>query len=119
MSTEVMDCSFHQNQVFHAVESNNSELLLELIQAGHSVNSEGNDLIRPLHEACFRGHGECVRVLLDHGAEVNVRNIDGATPLCDAASSGHVDIVRLLLERGAYSMSIHPFFSLHLYMKQH
>lgn len=102
VSTEVMDSSFHQNQVFHAVESNNSELLLELIEAGHSVNSEGNDLIRPLHEACFRGHGECVRVLLDHGAEVNVRNIDGATPLCDAASSGHVDIVRLLLERGAY-----------------
>lgn len=73
VSTQVMDSNFPQNQVFNAVETNNSERLSELIQAGHSVNSEGIDLIRPLHEACFRGHSECVRVLLDHGAEVSNR----------------------------------------------
>lgn len=89
-------------EIHTAVQTNNTDRLLQLIQAGHSVNNEGVDLVRPLHEACFRGHVECVKILLDNDAEVNVRNIDGATPLCDAASSGHVDIVRILLQRGAY-----------------
>lgn len=66
----VFDGQFLVNDLHKAVESNDCERLCQLIEAGHSVNREGIDLIRPLHEACFRGYQECVRILLENGAEV-------------------------------------------------
>ena len=42
-----------------------------LIENGHQVNQCNFDLVQPLHEACFSGHIDCVRLLLLAGANVS------------------------------------------------
>ena len=45
----------------------------QLIEGGHQVNHSNFDLVQPLHEACFRGHIDCVRLLLLAGANVSTK----------------------------------------------
>ena len=60
----------------------------------------------PLHEACFHGHKEVVKILLDkmktNGerdmAKVNVKNNAGLTPFHIACHEDHYEIVKLLLD---------------------
>ena len=47
-------------------------MVAQLIEEGHDVNHGNFDLVQPLHEACFRGHIDCVRLLLLAGATVSV-----------------------------------------------
>lgn len=54
-----------------------------------------------LHQACWRGDAETVRLLLEADARVDVRDAQGETPLFYAVQRGHVEVVRLLLQRGA------------------
>jgi len=54
-----------------ATRSGDYSALRTLILSGHNVNTGDWDLVRPLHEACFRGFYHCVVLLLQNGAEVN------------------------------------------------
>jgi len=57
--------------------------------------------ITPLHDACYGGHLDVVRLLLAHKAAVDDESRAGITPLYDACDKGNPQIVQLLLENGA------------------
>ena len=54
-----------------------------------------------LHEACFSGEINLVRVLIERGANLEARNLHFDTPLHIAAFHGRRAIVEILLEIGA------------------
>ena len=69
-SDPVFDREIPEDEIHLAVKANDCSRLYQLIQAGHSVNKESMDMVRPLHEACFHGYIDCVKLLLDNDAEV-------------------------------------------------
>ena len=76
--------------------------LLQLIQAGESVNRTGHHGIAPLHIACGEGNAECVRVLCAAGADLNnCDNVEGISPLAIACFRFHTECARVLLKAGA------------------
>ena len=62
--------------LLEAAREGNLENLQWLISEGHNVNAGDWDMVRPLHEACARGHFDCVSCLIDNGAEVIIDSTD-------------------------------------------
>ncbi|KAJ1330097.1 hypothetical protein BSLG_009729 [Batrachochytrium salamandrivorans] len=71
--------------------------VIELLDAGVSVNGLDKAGNAPLHWACRGGHSEVVAHLLAHSPAVNAGNKLGDTPLHLAAWGGNVSVVDLLL----------------------
>ena len=46
-------------------------MVAQFIEEGHDINQTNFDLVQPLHDASFRGHIDCVRLLLLAGANVS------------------------------------------------
>ena len=66
--------------------------------SGLDVNQRGPSQWTALHQACFNGHTEIVKLLLAHpNIEVKVRDPLQRTPLSSACFEGHLSIVKLLL----------------------
>lgn len=76
-----------------------AELLL-MSQAQVNVPSGSENNI-PLTLACWKGHGEVVKLLLEYGSDIEHRNKAGCTPLMLAAREGHLKTTRLLLTHNA------------------
>ena len=88
-------------------ESNNSEVITQLIQAGVSVNavSQHEEKTTALHVACQFSTVETMRTLIDNGASVYVKNGRGNMPIHIAALYGKPATVALLISRGADTVS--------------
>ena len=54
-----------------------------------------------LHEACFDGDLEQIKLLINNNMDINQFDKDGYTPLYIACMFGYLEIVRLLLDHGA------------------
>ena len=89
---------------------NQIEEARRVIQLKHGISLRNTEGSTPLHQACWNGHIEIVKLLLEAGAELEIR--DGAhngTPLGwtthAAVIVGHkgpyAEIVKLLLDAGA------------------
>jgi len=62
---------------------------------------------RELHQACFQGHAEVVKLLLGHpGIKVNLSSSGRQTPLLLGCWKGHVSVVRMLLKDSLVSTSL-------------
>ena len=60
---------------------------------GATVKQTNNDLMTPLHEACYKGNVPAIEFLLGRGASVNARDASGATPLHSACACTGVPVV--------------------------
>ncbi|RYP42904.1 hypothetical protein DL770_011946 [Monosporascus sp. CRB-9-2] len=85
------------------------DILKVLLEAGVDPSIKNNRSRTPLHEACWRGEDDIVRVLLDHalqhGADLNIQDEDGCTPLDDACSAGWESIVTMFLDSEAVNVN--------------
>lgn len=54
-----------------------------------------------LHEACYWGDLEIVKLLAEFGADVNREDACGQVPLAEATLNGSAELIRYLLENGA------------------
>ena len=68
---------------------------------GIEIDAEDNDRGTPLHNACFSGHVDCVKLLLAAHANLNRADDKGASPLHLAVLNGHLEVAQLLVEKGA------------------
>jgi ankyrin repeat protein len=86
--------------VFEAVDSENTELLRLLVEAGADAKS-GNDYeVTPLGEAARTGRLEMCQILIKAGADPNAA--PGGFPLIyGPVNENHLEVVRLLIEAGA------------------
>jgi hypothetical protein len=54
-----------------------------------------------LHQACYKGHTDCARLLVAKAADLDVQDQDLWTTLHQACYKGHTEIVQLLISKGA------------------
>ncbi|RYP68276.1 hypothetical protein DL771_006778 [Monosporascus sp. 5C6A] len=80
-----------------------------LLEAGVDPSIKDNWSRTPLHEACWTGKVDTVKILLDHaiqhGADLNIQDKDGCTPLDDACRVGWESIVTMLLDSEAANVN--------------
>lgn len=92
------------NAMCHAFERRDAKKIDELLGNGsHNANEFWEQFSsngwRLLHQACYRGFPDIVRVLLHHGADVNAKMEPwGWTPLMVSGMAADPPIARLLLE---------------------
>ena len=86
--------------VFEAVDSENTDLLRVLVEAGADARS-GNDYeVTPLAEAARTGRLEMCKILLKAGADPNAA-ASGFPLMYGPVNENHLEVVRLLIESGA------------------
>ena len=99
-----LDETDHQRQtpLLRAVEIENDDVAVELIQSGACVNATDTAFRTPLHYACANDNGDSklIKVMLNSGAWVNFADGRGNTPLHLAAFAGREDVVEMLLAFG-------------------
>ncbi|AXA91164.1 ankyrin repeat domain-containing protein [Massilia sp. YMA4] len=91
-----------------AARGGNAPIVRTLLKAGANPRRViGLFLGTALHEACYFGHGDVVRVMTDRELETSqVSELDaqgaynGMTPLHDAVWHGHAAVARVLVEAG-------------------
>ncbi|HWK55216.1 MAG TPA: ankyrin repeat domain-containing protein [Hyphomicrobiales bacterium] len=88
-------------ELVRALESEDVERAVSLIDAGVDVNAAASDGTTALHWAAYYGKADLVGLLISREAKVNVRNDYGSSPMTEAAVRGDHDILQLLLEAGA------------------
>jgi uncharacterized protein len=86
--------------VFEAVDSENTELLRLLVEAGADAKTANDYEVPPLSEAARTGRLEMCQILLKAGADPNAA--PGGFPLLyGPVNENHLEVVRLLIESGA------------------
>ena len=82
----------------------NVVVLRYLEQMGAKLDAANNEGWTAMHQACYHGHDEAIRVLMVLRPDlVNMPNNNGSYPLHCAVASGQYDVVRyLLIDRRAY-----------------
>ncbi|XP_051838651.1 fibronectin type 3 and ankyrin repeat domains protein 1 isoform X2 [Antechinus flavipes] len=88
---------------FHrAVNVNDEELLVRILQGGHVKVDVPNKLgFTALMVAAQKGYLRLVKILITNGTDVNLKNGSGKDSLMLACYAGHLDVVKYLREHGA------------------
>lgn len=97
--------SIWRSTLWHAAYGGDQKIV-ELVAAACSRSTGAPTLhlsdengVTPLHVACWRGHGDCVKELLNLGATPLSRTRElGLTPLHYAALFGHDDCLRIMAD---------------------
>ena len=87
--------------LFHAVGSNDIELVEILLAKGANINEEDEYGCTPLFTCVRCGYTHLSKVLLMNDANVNAVDNWKSSPLHCAARNGHIDILQLLIMYGA------------------
>ncbi|XP_072018517.1 transient receptor potential cation channel subfamily A member 1-like isoform X2 [Amphiura filiformis] len=84
-----------------AAQSNDVELIEELIQKGADINIKSSvDEATPLHIASKYNCANATEVLLLHGADVTDALTNGQTALHVCCRRGHLMLIKILVEKG-------------------
>jgi ankyrin repeat protein len=75
------------------------ELIIDQVSAVYPMACNDYGMM-PLHEACFHGHAEVVKMLLNRGVDASITGKDGWISIHAAAFNGHAEVIQTLLEAG-------------------
>jgi ankyrin repeat protein len=76
------------------------DVVVMLLEKGHSPHIKDTKEITPLLWACRNGHAQIVKLLLEKNVNPELKdNVYDRTPLSWAAMNGHEPVVKLLLEK--------------------
>jgi len=93
----------HKNDLFSAIEENNSRLVAEIIKKGEDVNTKDAKGRTPLIRAAMLSSFSIAKLLVDNGAKVDEQDMHGKTALMYACLYPHlnINVVTLLLQKKA------------------
>lgn len=103
---QAVDESRNQSLLMLAIQQQQTEAALLLIEKRAPVKWRGREGRTALHDACMTGNMEVASVLLDKGAAVGLEDEDGVTPFRMGCMHGHVGIVELLLKSQHFTPSM-------------
>jgi ankyrin repeat protein len=112
---EISCSSFTTPKVHTAIETDNTELALELIASKEGIKSRDGSGATPLMRAASLGQIEVMKALIEAGAEVNKRN-QSWTPIMYAAWKGQTEAAKILIEKGALVNSPNKYGGTPLYV---
>ncbi|CAG8150436.1 unnamed protein product [Penicillium salamii] len=84
-----------------AAADGHTEIAVQLLEYGASIDAVANAFSTPLCEAAKSGEESMVSLLLESGAQVDGDRRAQATPLIEAAWSHQNEVMRILLDYGA------------------
>lgn len=84
-----------------AVSSNDTVLIMNLLQSNADPNILDVNGHTPLTIACEAGQSGMVNLLLAYGADPDLADANGLTPLIYSAKNGYIDLVNILLDHSA------------------
>ncbi len=101
--------------IFFAIQTNNADMLKELLEDGVDPNQTQEDGSTPLHIALGVQENQggifgMVRLLLDHGANPNQPDNDGYTPMNVAADVDSEAVMTIMIQAGGDPNHSHPDF---------
>ncbi|XP_074088288.1 fibronectin type 3 and ankyrin repeat domains protein 1 isoform X5 [Macrotis lagotis] len=89
-------------QFHRAVNVNDEDLLIQILQGGHVKVDVPNKLgFTALMVAAQKGFLRIVKILISNGTDVNLKNGSGKDSLMLACYAGHLDVVKYLRAHGA------------------
>ncbi|AZL15710.1 ankyrin repeat domain-containing protein [Rickettsiales endosymbiont of Stachyamoeba lipophora] len=87
--------------IITAIKTNNNSQLVNLIQQGQLVDTQGELGETPLMQAITFRNNEAAKTLIRFGANINAQDAAGVTPLHLAARTGNIEIANFLIKAGA------------------
>lgn len=90
-----------ESAAIHAIESENSDELLNALTHGAYVNIRNGAGWTPMMYAVAKGDVDLVKKILKYAPDLNRTENDGWTALHFAASTGNLELTKLLLEHNA------------------
>ena len=75
---------------FRATRHNKIEIVKYLLKQNVDANAKNINNQTALHNACFKGAHEIVKLLLDHGVIYDSKNLDGDKPAHLAVKGKHI-----------------------------
>jgi ankyrin repeat protein len=85
-----------------ACQLDRTEIALNLIKAGASLNTPCAKGCYPIHQTCINGNMPILESLIEHDVNLNlIRDIDHSSSIYLAAINNHYEILQKLLESGA------------------
>ncbi len=94
-------CMNTDTRLHEAVDNNNVEEVLTLLENGCDPNLCDKNKDTALHRAARKGYLDIIEVLIQNNARIDLRNRLDDTPLIETASEGHLKAVKLLHKKGA------------------
>lgn len=98
---KIGDSVHKDGRVFQlAIQTNNKQLVTELIELGGGPKSDQLANSAPLHAAVHTGNMEMLKHLVELGLDTHLTNAEGDTPLFTAAFKNKPEAIKLLLDLG-------------------
>lgn len=89
------------DQLIQAAERGDTEIVLQLLQAGADINGRDARSRTPVMAATHGNQVDTVRALIQAGADINLRDNRMDNPFLYAGAEGLLDILKLTIEAGA------------------
>ncbi|KAH0795194.1 serine/threonine-protein phosphatase 6 regulatory ankyrin repeat subunit B isoform X1 [Histomonas meleagridis] len=85
------------NYLTKYVNENDFDSIKNLVENGHTVNSNDAKGMTPLHYASIKGDTKIIKYLIDHKADLKAQDSQGMYPLHYAAKSNNIEAIKMLL----------------------
>ncbi len=90
-----------EKQLLTAVEQQDTNAVLSLIQQGANINVTDNQGRTPIMVATYGNDVKTAKVLIDAGADVNIQDGMKNNPFLYAGAEGYLEILKLTIDAGA------------------
>ena len=102
----ILEQNNKDNKLLESIESENLELVKQLLESGANVNCYDKQKTTPLISAAFKGNAKIAKMFIDAGANVNAKDLNRNMAIHVAISKGNIEVVKVLLQSDKLYLSV-------------